>query len=123
MNYPPIFATCRASSAVTAILGASPTRLFLFGEAPQNVALPYATWQITGGTPENYLDTVPDIDRYSVQVDVWAETASDARDAAGALLGAIEPVAHVVSWRGEGRAEETELFRLSFDVDWFAQRL
>ena len=64
--YPPVFATAVASPAVTALLGTNPTRLYLFGEAPQNVIKPYAVWQTVAGSPENYLGTLPDIDHWSV---------------------------------------------------------
>lgn len=119
---PPIFAVCAASSDVNDQLGTDPLRLFQFGLAPQNVARPYAVWQIIGGAPENYITGVPDIDQYSIQVDVYATTATDARDAARALRDAIEPVAHIVGWRGEDREPETQLYRISFDVDWFVHR-
>jgi len=119
---PPIFATCAASSEVVDALGSDPVRLFQFGQAPQNVVKPYAVWQTIGGAPENYITGVPDIDQLSLQVDVYATTAADAREAAIALRDAIEPVAHVVGWRGEDREPETQLYRISFDVDWFVHR-
>ncbi|MGL4711664.1 MAG: tail completion protein gp17, partial [Shewanella sp.] len=46
----PIFVVCRASTAVTDLLGTNPTRLYPFGQAPQNVAKPYAVWQVIGGS-------------------------------------------------------------------------
>ncbi len=119
---PPIFETCMASSEVVDLLGESPMRLYQFGQAPQGVARPYAVWQTIGGLPENYISGVPDIDQYSLQVDVYATTAADAREVARALRDAIEPVAHIVGWRGEDREPETQLFRVSFDVDWFVHR-
>jgi hypothetical protein len=119
---PPIFATCMESSEVIDLLGSSPMRVYQFGRAPQNVVRPYAVWQVVGGTPENYLGNVPDIDRFATQIDVYATTASDARDVARAMRDAIEPVAHIVGWRGEDREPETQLYRVSFDVDWFVHR-
>jgi len=64
--FPPVFSTAVAASAVTALLGTNPTRLYLFGEAPQGVAKPYAVWQTVAGSPENYLGTLPDIDHWVV---------------------------------------------------------
>jgi hypothetical protein len=116
---PPVFTTCMADSTVVGILD---DRLYSFGQAPQNAAKPYAVWQMVSGSPENYITGVPDMDQYSVQIDVYAQTAADAREGAEALRNAIEPVAHVVSWRGESREPETQLFRYSFDVDWFVAR-
>lgn len=124
--YPPIFAICAASSAVTALLGSAPVRLHGFGNAPQTgtefYALPYAVWQHVGGLPENYLGTTPDIDSTTLQVDAYSATADEARAIAVALRDAIEPHAHIVSWRGESYEADTQLYRYSFDVDWWVPR-
>ena len=120
--YPPIFSTCAADAAVQTYLGASPTRLYPFGKAPQGSTKAYAVWQVVSGAPENALNEVPDIDGWTLQVDVYASTADAVRDAAEALRDAIEPVAHVVSWRGESRDPDTKNYRFSFDVDWMEHR-
>ena len=46
---PPIFPVCAADPAVQALLGAGPTRLWPWGEAPQGVTLPYAVWRVIPG--------------------------------------------------------------------------
>lgn len=120
--YPPIFEVCKADAAVVALLGSSPLRFYPFGEAPQKVAKPYAVWQQVGGAPENYLAGRPDIDAYTLQVDVYADSAASARAVAEAIRNAIELRAHIVAWRGESRDPETKHYRSSFDVDWFVQR-
>lgn len=120
--FAPIFQVCRASPAVLALLGMSPTRLWPFGEAEPDSPLPYAVWQTISGSPENYINQVPDVDSYSLQVDAYATTASGARAVAQAIRDAIEPHAHIVAWRGERRDRETRLYRFSFDVDWIVQR-
>jgi len=120
--YPPIFEVCAASPAVRTALGSSPVRLFLFGEAPQNAASPYAVWQTIGGAPDNYLGNVPDVDRLSLQIDVYGNSANDVRNAVKSLRDAIEPVAYVTGWRGEARDTDTKKFRSSFDVDWMLKR-
>lgn len=117
-----IFETCATDPAVTALLGTSPVRLFPFGMAPAGVIKPYAVWQQVGGQPDNYLSGVPDIDSMTLQVDAYATTSASARAVAAALRDAIEPVAHVVAWRGESRDAETGNYRVSFDVDWFIPR-
>lgn len=126
MMYPPILEVCSADAGVQAVLGSDPCRVHLFGYGKGSSggvpATPYAVWQIIGGIPENYLGSLPDADNWSLQIDVYASTAADARDAAMALRNAIEPVAYVVGWRGEGREPDTKLYRYSFDVDWITQR-
>lgn len=119
---PPIFQICAAAPAVTALLGTAPTRLFPFGEAPQGVALPYAVWQTISGLPENYLGQTPDIDSYTIQIDVYANTVAQARNVAEALRDAIELNAHVTRWGGDGTDPDTGHKRYSFDVDWFVHR-
>jgi len=123
MNYPPVFATAFANTLVKSRLGASPCRVYMFGMAPQNVAKPYAIWQVVpGGSPENRLDRVPDIDRFNIQIDVYGEDSDDSRLSAEALRDAIEPHAYVTAWNGEERDTETMLYRSSFDVSWFVKR-
>jgi len=119
--FPPIYEVCAADSGVQAALG-TPVRLYPFGEAPQGVALPYAVWQTLGGSPENFLKQRPDIDQFTLQVDVYATSATAARDVARALRNTIEPVAYITRWNGEDRDQETKNYRVSFDVDWWVQR-
>lgn len=119
---PPIFQVCAADSAVTALLGTGPTRLFPFGDAPQGVTLPYAVWQMITGFPENYLDQAPDIDSFTVQMDVYASTGSEARQVAEALRNAIEPRAYVVGWNGESTDPDTGHKRYGFDIEWHVHR-
>lgn len=122
MIYPPLFAICAADSTVQSLLGSSPCRVHMFGQVVGTTTKPYCVWQVIGGNPENFLAGVPDADSWSVQVDVYATTASDAREAATALRDAIEPHAYVTSWRGEERDSTTKAYRCSFDVDFITER-
>ena len=119
---PPIFQVCAADAGVTALLGTGPTRLFPFGEAPQSVTLPYAVWQTITGLPENYLGQAPDIDSFTIQIDVYADRVSTVREVAEALRNAIEPHAYVVGWNGESTDPETGHKRYGFDVEWHVHR-
>ena len=120
---PPIFKVCNESPEAQALLNSGGvTRLLPFGQADQNTAKPYAVWQIVSGAPENYLAGTPDIDSYTVQIDVYAVSGASARAVAAALRDAIEPHAHIVSWRGESKDESTGNIRFSFDADWFVPR-
>lgn len=121
---PPIFEVCSADTSVQSLLTDDEGRLqvYPFGEAPQLGARPYAVWQVVGGSPENYISQTPDIDGYTLQVDVYAVQARDAREVAQAVQAAIEPVAHVVRHNGEWRDPETRAYRVSFTVDWFVNR-
>jgi hypothetical protein len=121
--FAPIFAVCSVAPGVVAVLGANPdTRLFLFGEAPEGVAKPYAVWQTIGGDPENYLSGAPDTDKFELQVDVYGTSASQVRSVAKAIRDAIEQQAYVVRWNGESKDVPTKTYRYSFDVDWWVNR-
>lgn len=118
----PIFAVCSSDADVRALLGVTPHRLYPFGEAPEGVAKPYVVWQLVTGSPENYLSGRPDIDGFTLQVDVYAATASSARSVTDAIAHAVELVANVVSWGGESKDAATKLYRSSFDIDWLVPR-
>lgn len=118
----PIFAVCAANPQVTALLGALPTRLYPFGEAPEGAAKPYAVWQLINGSPENYLAGRPDLDGYTLQIDVYAATASSARAVTAAISAAIELSAYITRWGGESKDPVTKNYRSSFDVDWLVPR-
>ena len=118
----PIFAVCAADVGVRALLGVTPHRLYPFGEAPEGVTKPYAVWQLVTGSPENYLSGRPDLDGFTLQVDVYASTATSARAVTDAIAHAIELKANVVSWGGESKDTATNLYRSSYDVDWLVPR-
>jgi len=123
--YPPIYPAVAASPACVALLksGTGPVRFYQFGineEQPQTY--PYAVWQRVGGLPENYLGQTPDIDSFTVQVDVYAKSADQARTVATALRDAIESVAHITGWFGESRDPDTKNYRFTFQTDWWTSR-
>lgn len=122
MKYPPIFQIATADPAVTALLGTNPTRLYLFGLAPETPIGTYCVWQVISGSPENFLAGRPDVEAYGLQVDVYAATASAARAAGHAIEYAVELTATITSYNGETKDAETGLYRYSFDVDWIVRR-
>ncbi|EAA6647964.1 MULTISPECIES: tail completion protein gp17 [Enterobacteriaceae] len=119
----PIFPVCASSPEVTALLGSNPVRIYPFGIQDDNVVYPYAVWQnLPGGGPENYLNQRPDADKFSLQVDVYADTADEAMLAAQAIIYAIELKANIVRYGPQDRDESTLKYRYSFDVDWIVNR-
>ncbi|MCY1458141.1 hypothetical protein D9M71_754980 [compost metagenome] len=107
---------------MTARLGTNPTRLYLFGLAPETPIGTYCVWQVINGSPENFLAGRPDVEAYGLQVDVYAATASAARAAGHAIEYAVELTATITSYNGETKDAETGLYRYSFDVDWIVRR-
>lgn len=123
--YPPIYPAVAASPACVALLksGNGPVRFYQFGfNEDQPQVYPYAVWQRVGGLPESYLGQTPDIDSFTVQVDVYAKSADQARTVAAALRDAIEPVAHITAWLGESRDPDTKSFRFTFQCDFWTPR-
>lgn len=119
---PPIFPIVAASVAVQSVLGTAPVRFYPFGAAPQDVVLPYAVWQVVGGEPENYLGNLPDVDSFTLQIDVYADEIDIATTATTALRDAIEPHAHITLWLGTTRDPATGRWRTTFRLDWIVQR-
>lgn len=119
---PPVFDILKASTAVKALVGNNPVRVFPFGSAPQNVTRPYATYSVFNGQPENYLDQVPDIDNMGTQIDVWADSVSSCEAVSVAIRNALEPSAHMTSFSGNDRDPETRLFHCRMDFDFFEGR-
>lgn len=122
MKYPPIFQVAASDPGVTDLLGANPTRLYLFGMAPDTPAGTYCVWQVVNGSPESYLAGRPDVEAYGLQVDVYGTTAAAARAAGHAIEYAVELSATITSYNGETKDAETGLYRYSFDVDWIVRR-
>lgn len=120
--YPNIFALAAADAAVKAALGPSPVRFFLFGKAPQGVALPYAVWRTVTGSPENELGDVPVTDNWLLQVDVYASSAESVRSCSKALSDVAEKYAYVARWGEEDRDKDTKNYHYSFDVEWIQAR-
>lgn len=120
---PPVFSIAVASPAVLAVLGSAPTRLWPFGQAPQNEARPYAVWQIVAGAPGNSLSCIPKEDLFTVQFDAYAKAVSGARAVAEVLRDAYEASYNpVTSWNGEDWEQATGLWRVSFSVDFWTRR-
>lgn len=116
---PPVWEVLSTTPALQALIG---TAIYPGGQAPDGTPMPYVTWQGISGLPENYLGQRPDIDQFGVQFNCWAATVAEARAVAAEVRDAVEPLAHVVSWRGDERDDATGAYGYSFDVDWFTHR-
>ena len=122
--FPPVYDTLKANAGVKAIFGNSP-RIYPHGMAPgpgeTGYGVPYAVQQIITGQPEWFLGHLPDVDSFTTQIDVYAAKVEDAANGAKAIRDALEPVAYI-TWRGQFKDPDTDLFRYSMDVDWLTPR-
>lgn len=116
---PPVYAALSADSAVAALVA---TRIYSHGEAPQEVAMPYVTWQMIAGIPENNLSDAPDIDRCTLQVNCWHPTGAGINDLAEAVRAVLEQNGHVTNIPVNERDEETRLYWIALEMDWFLTR-
>lgn len=117
-----IFTILNASTPVKAILGSNPLRVFPWGEAPERVTKPYATYGVYNGNPQNTMDTPAEIDIDGTQIDIWAETASSCLNAANAIRAALETYAHCVSTQNDNKDPETKLYHSRLEFDFFTER-
>lgn len=122
---PPVFATLKTSSDVKAIVGQNPPRIYRHGDSPQRQEgapmLPYITWQLISGIPENNLSDPPPVDRQSVQVDCWHPSDTGVETLSNAVRDAIEPVAHMTSVNLDQRDIDTKLYRISLSFDFWGR--
>ena len=123
---PPVFQYAAASPGVVSLLGTNPTRFWPFSSAPHAgnaaSAAPYALWQIVTGLAENNLSAPPEADNPSIQIDTYAESATEARSVMLALRDAFEPHGYVTAYNGEFRDDPTGLYRCSITMDFWEYR-
>lgn len=118
---PNVFQLMKASTAVKALVGSNPVRVYRHGDAPENVAIPYYTWSATS-TPENQLDGVPFTDRHNVQLDAWSDDDAEAEAMAIAARDAIEPHQHMTGFGPSGRDPETMRYRFTLNFTFWLDR-
>lgn len=119
---PPIFSILNASAPVKALLGSGPLRVFPWGRAPQNVKLPYAVYGIYNANPENYLDSLPDIDNKGTQVNIYASDADSLEACFAAVRNALEPHAHMTSFATPDQDADTNLYSCRMEFDFWDGR-
>lgn len=117
-----LFTILNSNSAVKVLLGNSPLRVYPFGRAPQNGAKPYAVYSVYNANPENYLGQVPDIDNKGTQIDIYADTAQSAESCFTAIRDALEPSAHMTSFSTVGVEENTNLYNVRMEFDFWESR-
>ena len=117
MIYPKIFEKIKNDLDVQAELGSNPVRFFPFGNVPETLKSDkYASWSVINGNPQNTLACSPKSDIWSIQVDVWANSADETRSAATALIKCLEKTCYIDRIGGDSRDFETKRYRYSFDV-------
>ncbi|GAB2913714.1 DUF3168 domain-containing protein [Paralcaligenes ginsengisoli] len=109
-------------SAITALIGSSPVRIYRHGTAPQDVAKPYITWFVVADQPYNQLSSSPCGDFDSVQIDAWSESDTEIETLGAAIRMALDAAGltnHIVI---DGRDPDTKLYRISQEADFISNR-
>lgn len=120
---PGIFPILQADPTVMAVLGEGDIlRFFPFANAPEGETRPYATYGVYNGNPENYIDSVPDIDNMGTQIDIWAKESADCEAAFYALRDALETVGHMTNFSSIQRDPATELYTAHMEFDFWVSR-
>jgi len=102
------------AAAVRQVLG-DPIRLWP-GVAPQDAALPYATWEVVGGSPTAMLSEAPPADGWRCRMTVWGKTMTQANGVAVAIRDVVERVGSIESYNPTPDSDGTAAFGISFDA-------
>lgn len=114
MMVPLIQSLLEDDATVRQVLG-DPASLFL-GSAPQGTPLPYATWEVVGGSPTAMLSEPPPADGWRARLTVWGESLSQANGVAVAIRDVIERVGSIESHNPTPDSDDTDAMGISFDV-------
>jgi hypothetical protein len=120
--FPPIFQILKSSQAIKDIVGTNPPRIYRHSNAPQLADRPYITWTIVSVNPENTLSELPVIDMFATQIDCWHQTDAGVELLAREVRDAMEPHCHMVGVVADLHEEDTRLFRIGLQFDFFLNR-
>lgn len=117
-----IGAALKGDTTVASYLGTAPLRVYPFGDAPDALTYPLATWQTVTGTPENNLSETPPIDRIGVQIDVYAATAGECWEISAAIRDVLETIGHMTYFGNTERAPDVRKYRQTLSFDFWLNR-
>jgi hypothetical protein len=125
MNNAPFFDIVKNNAGVQAIFGTNPVRIYPFEYAQtkgDQLTKPYATFQLSGGRPENNLSDRPKSDYVDLQIDIYGTKVKETKDAADAIETAVELDCYIVRLLSGSIENETKLYRSTFLTSWFVGR-
>ncbi|AWH21871.1 MULTISPECIES: DUF3168 domain-containing protein [Stenotrophomonas] len=120
MMVPLIQTLLQDAATVRQVLG-DPVRAWL-GNAPQDTSLPYATWEVVGGSPTALLSEPSPADAWRVRLTVWGDSLTQANDVAVAIRDVVERVGCIESYNPTPDSEDTDAVGISFDVRLLSRR-
>ncbi|WP_319624110.1 DUF3168 domain-containing protein [Stenotrophomonas sp. RG-453] len=114
MMVPLIQSLLQGDAGVRQVLG-DPIRVWP-GTAPQDTALPYATWEVVGGSPTAMLSEPPPADGWRVRLTVWGDSLTQANGAAVAIRDVVERVGSIESYNPTPDSDGADAMGISFDA-------
>lgn len=114
MMLPLIYPLLRSSPTVLALVD---DRIYRHGDAPQDVAKPYATWFLVNGAPENQLSGPPCADVDAVQIDCYSTDDTQVETLAYAVREALDQAGHLNRIVRNLRDPDTRLYLISIETD------
>lgn len=119
----PVFALLSASTPLKAIVGTSPVRVWMDTVPPdQSQDRPYITWNVVGGSPENYLKAVPKIDNGRIQIDTWSKDKDQCHTMAKLVRDLLEPTSYMIGVPVSGYEPDTMLYRYTLEFSFWTRR-
>lgn len=119
---PDLFPILDASVDVKLRFGANPLRIYPWDRAPENPRKPYAVYGVYNANPENYLDSVPDIDNKGTQIQIYADTGDSCEKCYKAIRDTLEPHAHMLSFSTPSLDTNTNLYVARMEFDFWESR-
>lgn len=118
-------------SYIMAVLRASAPLAMLVGDriwdqrVPENLPTPITTSYIistvVSTTPENYLDQPPNVDLYTIQFDIFAQTKSQCKQILTVMRGLFSSIGYE-AFSQDFLDDATDLRRLVVNYDFFISR-
>lgn len=97
-------------------------RVYPYDSAPHsdNLELPYCVYAYISGVNEPSLQGNTGVGGHRYQFDVYASSGKTSRDAAGIIERALGDYGYTVSYNIRERDPVTKNYRISFDMEFFA---
>jgi hypothetical protein len=116
-----IMTVLRSSAALSTLVG---NRIW-DQRVPENIATPltssYIISEVVATTPENYLDGPPNVDLYTIQFDIYAQTKSECKQILTVMRGLLSGIGYE-TFSQDFLDESTDLRRLIVNYDFFIPR-
>lgn len=111
-----------STSAVKAIVGTSPVRIYRHGQAPEDVVRPYITWFLVAGVPQDNISGSPCADIDEVQIDCWSESDTQVETLASAVRDALDAAGHLNTTIIDTYETDTKLYRIGLQASFIKSR-